>query len=155
MEFLSVGEVCPIANATGTYTIDIDLGYSTLPSTNGPLQMTIGVPDDGNYSYSSPPLFSDGYCVLLYKSGDIYLTKVAAGTGGLGTLANKASPALSAGQWAHLTVQVTPTTISVTRTDGESPVEVTATDSTYRGGYLNIGKKDSDGVAQFKALTIT
>jgi hypothetical protein len=41
-------------------------------------------------------------------------------------------------------LQVTPTTIVFTRTDG-TPTSITWTDSTYRGGYYHVGKSGSSG----------
>ena len=57
-------------------------------------------------------------------------TQIAATTG--------AQTAPTAGGWMSFTVAVTPTTITLTRTDLATPVAISATNNAYRGGYLHL-----------------
>jgi hypothetical protein len=63
------------------------------------------------------------------------------------------TPPATAGHWAHLRIQVTPTTLTATRTD--TGHTITATDSTVRGGYLHIGRTSLDGAAAFRHFVIS
>ena len=150
------GEVCPIANADSSYTIDLDIGYGTLPASGGSVIVLFCLPDDKNRSLVNAAAFPNGYLVLLRATGVMNVYRLTEGTTSATQLGSAATTAaLTAGDYAHLTISVTPTQFTVTRTDSAGTVGP-VTDSTYRGGYIALGKKDTtDGTVRFKNLAIT
>jgi len=157
---VTVGEVSPLANAAGSYTIDLDIGWSTLPASGSTTTAVIfGAADDGNYAYSGAANSATGcYEAYLRSSGSISLYRLPPGnTSGavlLGT--TQATNALVAGALAHIRITVTPTTVRLQRTDGVTSDTGAVADTTYRGGYVLLGKVGgADGVARFQNLTIT
>jgi hypothetical protein len=157
---VTVGEVCPLANAAGSYTIDVDLGWQTLPA-SGSVTSSVEfcLPDDGNYAFSgAADSYGGGYRAYLRSSGSISLYRVPPGNGTgpvlLGT--TQATNVLTAGTLAHIRISVTPTTVRLQRTDGTTSDTGAIADATYRGGYVLLGKVGgADGVARFQNLTIT
>jgi hypothetical protein len=155
----SVGEVCPLANAAGTYTIDIDVAFATLPAdTTKAISVSFGIADDGDYPHNGAAnSFPNEYRAYLRANGQMSLYNVTAGTGGsftqLGT--TKVTDAMTAGGFAHLRISVTPTTVRMQRTDGTAGDTGAIADAAYRGGYLVLSKNASDANARFKNLAIT
>lgn len=163
-EIVTPGEVCPITKTT--YSIDIDLGWKSLPSDlTRALQVQFGVPDDQAYNFASTTAshgFPNGYNVHLRANGQLQLYKLTAynsatSTAGASTLMSGMTVetgALTAGQLAHLKIDVTPTGFTVTRTDtGHS---LTTTDASFRGGYLMLVRySQADGAGLFKNLIVT
>ncbi len=155
VQYAVLGEVCPLANAAGSYVIDIDLGFSTLPAdTTRAAVFNFALPDDQNLSYSSAGTYGDGYAVWLRANGTLGLFKLTAGVGSttLGTAV--ATAALTAGVLGHVRITVSPTQITVARTDSAGTVGPVS-DATFRGGYVSVGKSSTDGTARFKTLVIT
>jgi hypothetical protein len=56
------------------------------------------------------------------------------------------------GLWTRLTLDVTPTTIRLTRDDRTF---VQAQDDRFRGGYLHIGRSGNDGMLKIRNLKIS
>jgi glycerophosphoryl diester phosphodiesterase len=67
------------------------------------------------------------------------------------------TPAAAAGGWMRLGLDVTPSRIVWTRHDTGSPASVTVSDSTWRGGYLHIGRvsTDQDASASYRNLRVS
>lgn len=149
------GELCPLSN---TFTLDIDVGFVTLPAdTTRAISVSVCIADDGEYAHSGAAnSFPNEYRCYLRANGQMSLYSVVAGNGGtftqLGTTVTTA--ALTAGGFAHLRVTVTPTQITFARTDSAGTIGPIS-DSTYRGGYINLSKNSLDSAAQFKNASIS
>jgi glycerophosphoryl diester phosphodiesterase len=151
-----VGEVCPLVNAADTYTIDVDMGFRVLPASGGSVTLTLCVPDDKRRPMEVASGYPNGYLVLMRATGGLSLYRLTADSTSAVLLGSTvATAALVAGGFAHIRVAVTPTTLTVTRTDSAGTIGP-VTDSTHRGGYLAVGKKDAqDGFTHFKNLAVT
>ena len=155
-EIVSPGEVLPIAAAAGTYTIDLDLGWKTLPSDTGKaLQVQFGIADDKLYNLATPTTgYPNAYQIHFRANGSLELYKMTpAGAGA--PVSTVSTPALTAGAFAHLRIAVTPTGFTITRTDTASN-PINSTDTAFRGGYMLLTRfSTSDGVGQFRNLVIS
>jgi glycerophosphoryl diester phosphodiesterase len=151
LQYATVGSVSPIANAASTYHIDIDLGFSTLPTdTTRWVGVMFAASDDSffNSTLNTP----SGYHVILRANGNLQMFIETANTQ-LGSTIT--TTALSAGAFAHLRIDVTPTSLTVTRTDSGGFTPISSADATNRGAWLHIGKSSTDGIATFRALAVT
>jgi hypothetical protein len=59
------------------------------------------------------------------------------------------------GQWLRFRVSVSPTGISWTRSDQATPSTIAVSDTTFRGGYLHIGRSSLDGSLSFRKLSVS
>ena len=75
--------------------------------------------------------------MIIRANGEMGLYSHAAGVTSGTQLGVTNTTALVAGQYVTFELQVTPTQLILTRTDG-TPVTLTVTNSAYRGGYLQI-----------------
>lgn len=135
------GRSASIAQAAGTYKIKYTMTWDTIPASNLHSGIAFGKPDDQAYQFSAANP-SGGYHVVLRNTGQLQLFRHDPGvTTGvlLGNLASTSTPV--AGVPMTFEVDVTPTTVSVTRTDSGGPYTVSSNDTTYRGRYwhLSIG----------------
>lgn len=126
------------AQAAGTYTIAFTMTWDTVPGTatlhSG---IAFGKPDDTAYIFSGANA-SGGYHVVFRANGDLQLFRHTAGvtTGTqLGSTVPTAAPV--AGVPMTFEVTVTPTALSVSRTD-VGPYTVNSSDTTYRGRYWHL-----------------
>lgn len=151
-----VGEVSPLANAAGTYTIDYDVRLES--GTPGSAGMALAIaPDDGDYRMHTT-YYPNGWLIYMRESG-IYSTfkttapSTATSMGGF-TLSGAT---YAAGQWIHMKVEFTATTVKVTATNQTTggTGTVTVNDSSFRGGYVYVGKTGTANTIAFKNLTIT
>lgn len=155
-QFLALGQVSPIATAAESYRIELDARWTVLPAdptTN--ITIAFGHEDDAYYEHRIGT--RDGYHALVRPDGRLQLYRHARGNKTGTLLAEHDGPALAAGQWATLRVDVTPDTVTLSRTDLATPIVVTAKDRSVRGGYVHIGRSayDDRAVAGFRALTIS
>lgn len=121
-----------------TYTIRFDMMYEGVPAPTEHAGIAFGKASDDVYRFSQANA-TGGYHMALRGNGDMQLYTHAAGvTAGtqIGTTAPTTAP--TAGGWMSFTVQVTPTDVTVTRTDLATPVSVTAATTAYRGGYFHL-----------------
>jgi hypothetical protein len=64
-----------------------------------------------------------------------------------------ATPKLQPGQWATLRVDVSPGTVLLSRVDAVATVKATGVEAA--GGYVHLGRSSTNGVAAFRALSVT
>ena len=153
-DFLMLGQLCPVANRASSYTINVDFQWESLPAdltTN--ITICFGNLDDTYYAHTNG--LTSGYHAIIRPNGNVqlYTHTVGSGTGTqIGTTGVTLTSAAVAGTWYHATIAITPTTITFTVNDGSNHV-VSATNATYRGGYVHIGK--TAGVATFRNFTIS
>ncbi|MTD13783.1 hypothetical protein GIS00_07475 [Nakamurella sp. YIM 132087] len=155
-QFLMLGNCSPVPAARGTYTVDIDTRWTTLPSDRaGHIDIAFGEADDRYYELQNGE--SNGYHAVFRADGRLQIYAHLAGQTNGELLATATGPAHTSGRWMHLRLTVTPTTITLSRTDTgvPSPVTARATDGRFRGGYLHIGRATATGVVSFRKLAIS
>jgi hypothetical protein len=161
--YMLVGEVCPVPavarDTTGaTYSIEYDVAFSTLPASDNTLHADIafGHADDFYYEFQSAANKTAGYHFIWRANGQFGLyTHIAGSSTGTALVTGTGSAAV-AGTYVHVKIDVTPSGITCTLTDGGGAHVITSADTTYRGGYIHIGQNatDSTAVVKFKNLTV-
>lgn len=138
-----IGEACPLPSPdedSYTWACQVDAPGGPLPSGNGP---RIGVnfcqSTDVDSSDAEGPY--DGYTVFCRVgttvTGQLEIGKFTPG-GEYEILATSdTSQDVPPNEWLTFRLEVTPTTITFTRTDVGTPYSVTATDGDYRGPYVS------------------
>lgn len=132
-----MGENC-IVPPLGTYVIRFSMMFPVVPTdVNANAGIAFGRVNDSPYLFGEDPAFG-GYHIVLRADGrmQIYTHNPGASTGT--QLATIATPAPVAGVYADYKVDVTPTTVTVTRTDVEPDITVSATNNAYRGAYFHL-----------------
>lgn len=150
-----LGCMSPVANAEGTYTLTVPMH---LVSTGTDSTSWTGV-----YFASTrdTPFISDvydGYLVALRQNGTLQLWKRATGGDSFASQGTVATAALAADAKPVVEIAVTPTAVTVTRTDVAAPNSITITDSAIRGGYIYLrdnGQNSGGRVARYGAITLT
>lgn len=145
------GYSCPIEWAAASYTIDVDLEYSVLDADTSRFAIvTFCSPDDREYVVGGPGEI--GYSVILRQTGFMGLffrdgTQASSSQSVVGPSVNTGAINV-AGTVAHLRVLVTPTHITVTRTDTGNPAHtVTWAHAAIRGAYYHVGKAHTNAAA--------
>lgn len=151
--FLTLGQFGPLAHARDTYSVDLQLRWTTLPADRSEnATLAFGHHDDAYYQHRSG--LGSGYHAILRADGRLELYRHVDGRQdgvALGTAARTAQP--EPGQWVSLRLTVSPTSIGWTRLDG-SAASVRADDASVRGGYLHIDRSSTDGVLAFRGLLL-
>lgn len=146
-----MGWACPLATPTN-FTLTFTAKHESLLSgdTTRWISVFICADDDTEHKDLSTDQVS-GYHILIRASGTMQIYKKAKGVA-IGTpLASTTSTAFTIGDFVTFTVVVTPTELSITRSDVAQTT--TLTDSTYRGGYFHLGRNGC--LAKFKDVIIT
>ena len=162
-----IGRVCPLPSPTEdsyTWACQVDAPGGPLPSGNGPrIGVNFGQSTDVDSSEAGGPY--DGYTVFCRVgtsvTGQLEIGKFTPG-GDYEILATSTDAQdVPPNQWLTFRLEVTPTTITFTRTDVASPYSVTATDSDYRGPYVSwrlMTNSDdgsyNGGVRQFRVASL-
>ncbi|AVP41361.1 hypothetical protein SEA_YARA_27 [Streptomyces phage Yara] len=132
------GRAASIAQAAGTYKISYTMTWDTIPGSNLHSGIAFAKPDDREYIFSAANV-SGGYHVVFRNTGQLQLYRHDAGNPTGVLLANLATTSTpSPGVPMTFEVDVTPTTVSVTRTDSGGPYTVSSNDTTYRGRYWHL-----------------
>lgn len=132
------GRSASIAQAAGTYKIKYTMTWDTIPASNLHSGVAFARTNDSDYVFSAANAVG-GYHVVLRNTGQLQLFRHDPGvTTGvlLGNLASTSTPVN--GVPMTFEVDVTPTTVSVTRTDSGGPYTVSSNDTTYRGRYWHL-----------------
>lgn len=127
---------CPVP-WSGNYTMDFDLTYDEVAA--DPTRWAgVSFSDVTDIRYNTAARTGcDGYLVLVRINGGIVLYRDHNGV--LTQIGTAASAAIAEGSTIHLQIAVTPTAVTVKRTDVDPDVVVTVADTTYRGGYFHFG----------------
>jgi glycerophosphoryl diester phosphodiesterase len=150
--FITMGQFGPLENAAARYRITVEACWRTLPS--NPLEnisLVFGHENDAYYEHRQGN--GDGYHAILRADGRMQLFTHTDGAADGDQVGPTRQTEIQAGQWIGLQVDVTPTSISWSRTDVPD-VEVNASDTRYRGGYFHLGRSSTDGVLAFRGLKI-
>lgn len=138
---LCLGDFCPITATT--YSISFDMMYETIPSdtTAHHAGIVFGKVDDQKYQFNTANP-TPGYHFVFRPNGSMQLYTHSAGVTS-GTSLNSVTNAVAvAGEWASFKIDVTPTQITVTRTDASvgGTKTFTVTNNAHRGGYIHLSK---------------
>lgn len=155
-QFVTLGQFCPLASAAGTYWVTFSACWKRLPADlTSNLTLAFGHTDDTYYEHRLGR--SDGYHALMRPNGALELYKHSVGNRDGVLLGSLSTPAARAGQWMSFRLDVTPSTITWTRTDIPEPNAVTAHDAFVRGGYLHIGRsaRDYQASLSFRNFEVT
>lgn len=166
-----IGEVCPLPSpADDSYTFRVQVDHYSpgeqLPDGNGP---KIGVIICGATDVDPTELEGDhvGYACFIRVGvsgvqGELVIAKYNAGGPYEELAASTTMEPVTFNDWVDLRVDVTATTITLTRTDTGTPYSVTATDSDYRGPYVHWMANSTEpdgrflaGVRQFLVASIS
>jgi len=132
---------CPVAAAGSTYSISFDLAIDALNAGDTGRWSSVYLcgTNDGLFNDTSGGVSGVvGYHILIRANGGLNLYRVNSGAAvTLLSSATIAAPTL--GTFYRYTVAVTPTTVSIVRSDVPGTV-VSATDSNHRGGYFWFGR---------------
>lgn len=140
----------------GTYTIAFSMMFEGVPGSTEHAGIAFCKDGDDPYRFSIANA-SGGYHMAIRGNGDMQLythaPNVAAGTQ-IGSTVSTAAP--TAGGWMTFTIQVSPTQIVLTRTDG-TPASITVANTAYRGGYVHLSTGSVSSLANkphWKAFSI-
>lgn len=159
--FITLGQFSPLANAAGSYQLDVQARWNLLPDdTSTGIAIAFGHADDRYFEDGLGA--GDGYHAVLSAAGELRLHSHLAGqrTGQLLTDPVQ-TPAPAEGQWMSLRLSVFPQGISWSRLDAAAPdsgsaAQVSAEDPRFRGGYLHLGRTSADrSSVSFRSLTIS
>lgn len=119
------------------YTISFEMMWEVLPSASIHSGFAFAKEDDQAYGFSleNP---TGGYHLVMRGNGDVQLYRHDPGVTTGVQLSNQPSEQPVAGQWMTFEIAVSPTEISVTRTDVEPVVVASSNSTTYRGPYYHL-----------------
>jgi len=148
-QFITLGQLCPIAAAASQYRLTFSATWDRLPADpSANLSLAFCHRDDRYYEDGLS--LSDGYHATMSPDGTLRLHRHSASAPDE-LLGQARTPAVQAGQWVTLRLDVSPQSLIWQRTDLPDTEQVVAHDSAVRGGYLAIGRSSSDPRA---ALTL-
>jgi hypothetical protein len=138
--FLTLGQLGPLPQAAGSYQVEFEAKWDGLPSDSSDhLDLVFGQLDDQYYEDGLGA--GNGYHAVIRADGSLELFSHRAGSIESSSIAPSAStPPAAAGQRMSFRLQVDPERIVWNRTDSGAQGSVAATDSSFRGGYLHIGR---------------
>jgi glycerophosphoryl diester phosphodiesterase len=150
-----LGSMSPVANAASTYTITVPMHLVT---TGADATQWSGVYFGSTRDTPFVGDVYDGYLVAMRQNGTLQLWRRATGGGSFASQGTVATAALSAGAKPVVTIAVTPTTVTVTRTDVAEPNSIAITNSEIRGGYVYLrdnGQNSGGRESRYGAIAIT
>ena len=148
--YVALGQFCPLS--TESYRLAFDASFDPLPTdTWQHLSVAFGHADDRYYEHRLAQ--SDGYHAQLRADGRMAIyAHVQGEPNGKSLTTSRQSTPFKNGLWTRLTLDVTPTTIRLTRDDGNY---VEARDDRFRGGYMHIGRSGKDGKLKIRNLRVS
>lgn len=152
--FITLGQLAPLPAAAGSYSIEFEAAFATLPQDGtSNLSLAFGHDDDAYYEHQLGS--QNGYHAVLRVDGRLGLFQHVAGDPAgkqLGPTVN--TPAAGPGQWMRFKLDVTPTTVTWARLDQAASDVIAVTDSTMRGGYLHVGRSAKDGALSIRRFSV-
>jgi len=145
-----MGWACPLATPTN-FTLTFTAKHESLLSgdTSRWYGAFICADDDTEHKDLSPDQVQ-GYQIIARQQGKLQIYKKAKGVA-TALQSEVSGAAFALGTFTTITVVVTATTITATRSDTGQSVSIT--DSAYRGGYFHLGRNGCS--AKFKDVIIT
>jgi glycerophosphoryl diester phosphodiesterase len=128
------------ATATGWLEITLSVRIEAVSADDGWAGAFFAAVDDRSFDDADrfQPGVS-GYHVRIHRSGRLDLRIVDDGIAR--AAADTATSPIEAGESTTLSIAVTPTHVTVTRTDTVSPGSLRIADATHRGAYLHLGRR--------------
>lgn len=138
-----------ISDATppSSYTVAFSMKWDVIPTATIHSGFAFCKADDTPYRFSSTLNLSGGYHIVMRASGNMQLYRHEAGVASGVLLAQSYSGSIPAaavpvaGTYMSFLISVTPSQITVTRTDLDVSVPgrtITTTDTTHRGGWMHL-----------------
>jgi len=140
--FCLQGWACPIKSDdfADDFTLAFDVTFDARETSTRWAMLMIVDGSELDKRYTNGTNYVNGYPILLRADGLIVMYRED--LNGFTFLADSTAPSIAVGQKVRFEVIVTPTQITVRRMSGVTVIStVTATDSTYRGGYFHFGRR--------------
>lgn len=155
--FVVMGNLCPVATATSTYEIDVSVSLSDMPmSPDSAFVLAFAHLDDSYYDLGSAR--GNGYDAVFRVDGGLQLLRHKDGITIGAVIGHAESEAPKTGSWTNLRLHVTSTSITWSRLNDRGGVVagqiVTVNDTSYRGGYIHVGRSSVTGVMSIRALSV-
>jgi hypothetical protein len=151
--FVTLGQLAPLAQATGPYQVDVDVRVDRPPS--GPqtnFTLAFAHANDAYYEHRQGVL--GGYHAIIRMDGSLELWLHQAGrVEGTPLTSPASSPALVPGGWVPLRLSVTPNTLAWSRRDTGTTVQVRHAE--HRGSYMHVGRSATDGALSVSDVRIS
>jgi glycerophosphoryl diester phosphodiesterase/lysophospholipase L1-like esterase len=150
---LVLGSMCPIANAVASYEITFAFQWPQLPGdTSTHADVFFGHADDRPYVHQGTSNVG-GYHLVARANGQWQLYSHAAGSGTGTQLATQTNTAIAAGAWVTGKITVTPSDVTIQRTD-LAGTPLTVANTTYRGGYFGITSGSSSTATLWQNVAV-
>lgn len=146
----TMGWACPLASPTN-FTLSFTAKHDTLNAgdTTRWFSAFICADDDTEHKDTATDQIQ-GYHILVRANGAMTIFSKAKG-GAASQIATSTGTAFTIGNFVTITITVTPTNITVARSD--TAQTTTVANATYRGGYFHLGRNGC--AAKFKDVIIT
>ena len=141
-QFLTLGQLCPIAAAASQYRLTFSAAWDRLPADPSATVTLAFCHLDDRY-YEDGLSLSEGYHATMSPDGTLRIYRHSA-SAPVELLGQARTPSVRAGQWATLRLDVSPQALIWRRGDLADAEQVVVHDSAVRGGYLAIGRSSSD-----------
>lgn len=148
--FVLQGWGCPIENAGGSYTIAGSITFDDSTVGSDSANIAFAALTDANFQDAAASTDAC-YHAIFRTSGLFILYRMEGRT--YTSLGSTQMAAITTGDTITFTIDVTPSSIVITRTDIAAPNRHSTNDTTYRGGYFHFGRNTA-GVT-FKDISIT
>ena len=148
--FVLQGWGCPIENAGGSYTIAGSITFDDSTVGSDSANIAFAALTDANFQDAAAST-NACYHAIFRTSGLFILYRMEGST--YTSLGSTQMAAITTGDTITFTIDVTPSSIVITRTDIAAPNQHSTNDTTYRGGYFHFGRNTA-GVT-FKDISIT
>jgi len=138
-----IGGACPLPDPeTGSYTFEaqVDAPGGPLPTGESPkIGVTICQPDDQDTAPESGN--GSGYACFVRvgteSTGQLEIGKLVPGAPYEVLATSTTSQAVPPNDWMTFRIEISPTALTLTRTDTATPYSVTTTDTQFRGPYVS------------------
>lgn len=145
-----MGWACPLASPTN-FTLSFTFKQESLNAGDITRWVSAFICADDDTEHKDIPTDEiQGYHILARANGQLNIYSKAKG-GAASLIATSSGTAFTLGNFVTISIAVTPTTITVSRSD--TAQTTTVTNATYRGGYFHIGLNGCS--AKFKDIIIT
>jgi hypothetical protein len=153
--FLTLGQFCPLRSASGSYRVEFEARWNEFPADlTHKMSLAFAHVDDRYYEEGIGR--SDGYHAVYTANGSLGLYRHVAGlTTAIPLGSQVPSAAAALGQWMKFRLDVTPTSLTWSRTDGSQHARISVDDTFIRGGYLHIGRTSTDGSLSFRRFSVS
>jgi glycerophosphoryl diester phosphodiesterase len=141
-QFVTLGQLCPIAAAASQYRLRFSAAWNRLPADPSATVSLAFCHLDDRY-YEDGLSLNEGYHATMSPDGTLRLYRHSASAPDE-LLGEARTPPVQAGEWASLRLDVSPQSLIWRRADLPDTEQVVVHDSAVRGGYLAIGRSSAD-----------